>query len=69
MGCFLSKLFQMKAEQICIFPRISQKIADVVVFKLSFEAVTFSDLNLSCSQKRGRSTHSYKAASVQASAA
>lgn len=56
MGCFLSRLFQMKAEQICIFPRISETIADVVVFKLSLEAETLSDLNLSCSQKHGCST-------------
>lgn len=48
--------YLMKAEQMCIFPRISEKIADVVVFKLSLEAETLSDLNLSCSQKHGRST-------------
>lgn len=56
MDCFLSRLSQMKVEQICIFPRISEKIADVVVFKLSLEAETLSDLNLSCSQKHGHST-------------
>lgn len=55
MGCFLSKLFQMKAEQICVSPKISEKTAAFVVFKLRFEALTMSDLN-NIVGKNGRSS-------------